>query len=304
MYDLLAALDGDADGCLASLLEIGLNHEQQHQELILTDIKHVLWSNPLRPPYSEVTAASFTGIEPIHWNWRKGGLYEIGHNGTGFSFDNEGPRHKVYLEDFDLASRLVTNGEYLEFIRDGGYRRPELWLSLGWSTVEAEMWAAPLYWIRRDGDWSHYTLRGTEPIDLNGPVSHVSFFEADAYARWAGARLPTEFEWESVANDLEIEGSFLESEKLHPSSESSRSPFQQFFGELWQWTASAYLAYPRYRAVEGALGEYNGKFMCNQFVLRGGSIATPRNHLRRTYRNFFPPEARWQFSGIRLARNK
>jgi ergothioneine biosynthesis protein EgtB len=298
--DLCASLDENQ----ASILEIGLHHEQQHQELILTDIKHVLWANPVRPPYSVRRSAGATE-RPAELNWSRneGGLREIGYAGPGFAFDNEGPRHKQFLQPFAIASRLVTNGEYLQFIQDGGYERPELWLSLGWATVQAEKWKSPLYWTERSNEWSQYTLGGMRAIEENGPVCHISFFEADAFARWSGARLPTEAEWEVAADSAELNGTFLESEVFHPMPAQAESGLEQFFGDVWQWTGSAYLGYPGYHAVKGALGEYNGKFMCNQFVLRGGSVATSRTHIRRTYRNFFPPAARWQFSGLRLARD-
>jgi ergothioneine biosynthesis protein EgtB len=267
---------------LAGRIELGLNHEEQHQELMLTDLKHVLWTNPSRPVYDAGREAgagpgSRTGGE---WVEHSGGVVEVGWEGTGFAFDNEGPRHKVLLQPFAVASRLVTCGEYLEFMTDGGYRRPELWLADGWAKAQASSWNAPLYWERPDeGGWRIYTLAGLRPLDPALPAGHVSFYEADAYARWKGARLPKEEEWELVSGSL-----------------------SQATDRLWQWTGSPYTPYPGYRPVSGALGEYNGKFMCNQMVLRGGSLATPARHLRPTYRNFFPPEARWQFTGIRLAR--
>jgi ergothioneine biosynthesis protein EgtB len=241
------------------------------------------------------------------------GLYHIGHEGERFAFDNEMPRHKLYVEDFQLASRLVTNAEYMQFILDGGYRRAELWLSEGWETVRTQGWKAPLYWERHNDDvWWNFTARGMRPVDLNEPVCHVSYFEADAFARWAGDRLPTEAEWEVAAAktaESGISGNFLESGNFHPGSTTSNegsdpdSVLQQIFGDCWEWTQSSYSAYPGYKPAEGALGEYNGKFMCNQYVLRGGSCATPQTHIRATYRNFFPAHARWQFSGIRLAKD-
>jgi ergothioneine biosynthesis protein EgtB len=242
----------------------------------------------------------------------------IGHTGDGFAYDNEGPRHQALVPAFSLAKRPVTNGEYIAFIEDNGYNRPEFWLSLGWMTVNEQRWNAPLYWTRRDGAWWNFTLSGLRPVDQSEPVTHVSYFEADAYANWAGARLPTEFEWERAAPSYPIEGNFVETELFHPVAASTgalakpdvsaEKPEQhrhlaQMFGDVWEWTRSAYSPYPGYRAIPGALGEYNGKFMCNQYVLRGGSCATSRTHIRRTYRNFFQPEKRWQFTGIRLARD-
>ena len=231
---------------------------------------------------------------------------EIGHDGSGFSYDNEGPQHRALVPAFSLASRPVTNGEFLQFIEDNGYSRPEFWLSLGWMTVNEQRWQAPLYWVKRDGAWWNFALSGFRPVAESEPVTHVSYFEADAYANWADARLPTEFEWERAASDRPVEGNFVESEAFHPQPASASGRTQdlhQMFGDVWEWTRSAYSPYPGYRAAPGALGEYNGKFMCNQYVLRGGSCATSRTHIRRTYRNFFQPEKRWQFTGIRLARD-
>lgn len=282
---------------------LGLHHEQQHQELLLTDIKHALWTNPLRPQYLQLPfeGANATAAK-MEWREHASGLLEIGHKGDGFCFDNELPRHRVYLEPFSFASRLVTCAEYLEFMEDGGYRRPELWLSEGWQTAQADGWQAPLYWRQNDnsGDWSVFTLRGE--VSLNDAAQtalcHVSYFEADAYARWAGKRLPTETEWEVAASDAIVEGNLLEDGVLH----STVATGSQIFGDAWEWTASAYLGYPGFHALPGALGEYNGKFMSNQMVLRGGSCVTPRTHIRASYRNFFSPATRWQFSGIRLAK--
>jgi ergothioneine biosynthesis protein EgtB len=282
---------------------LGLNHEQQHQELILTDVKHLLASNPLRPTYRERAVEPSGAAVPSRWLEFPAGLAWIGHDGAGFCFDNELPRHQVYLHDFRLASRSATCGEFRAFLDDGGYDRPELWLSDGWSARCNHAWRAPLYWEKQDGAWSVATLNGFRPIVDAEPVCHVSYYEADAYARWAGARLPTEAEWEAAAGSIPQEANLLDSDQLHPVPASSGDGPRQFFGDVWEWTGSAYLAYPGYRPLPGALGEYNGKFMCNQFVLRGGSCVTPRSHIRASYRNFFPPEARWQFTGIRLARD-
>jgi ergothioneine biosynthesis protein EgtB len=304
MRNLLANADACPSDTLAVLLEIGLHHEQQHQELMLTDIKHVFWVNPMRPAYAPPRPARKSQNGEMRWVGIEGGLREIGHDGKGFAFDNEGPRHRVYGAPFELASRLVTNGEFKQFINDGGYDRPEFWLSLGWATVEAEQWRAPLYWLEQHGQWQNHTLAGLRPVADDEPVCHVSLFEADAFARWGGARLPTEAEWEIASMSLDpTQGTFVESQAFHPGIATESGGLQQMFGDVWQWTGSAYLPYPGYRPPEGALGEYNGKFMCNQFVLRGGSVATSRTHIRRTYRNFFPPVARWQFSGFRLARD-
>ena len=284
----------------AALVELGLNHEQQHQELILTDIKHALWSMPLRPGRVSKPRV-VTPNAPLQWIDFEGGIHKIGHSGTGFAFDNEGPRHEILLRLFRLASRLVTNAEYLQFINDGGYRRPELWLSDGWDTVCSQSWHSPLYWEEDDGRWFEFTLAGMIELDPHGPVCHVSYYEADAYARWSGARLPREEEWEVAAAQGPSSGTLLETGRLHPGP-AQGSGLQQVFGDVWEWTSSAYTAYPGFQPAEGLIGEYNGKFMCNQFVLRGGSCATPSSHIRATYRNFFPPHARWQFSGIRLAK--
>jgi ergothioneine biosynthesis protein EgtB len=306
--ELAALLDRDALGTqLMSLVELGLHHEQQHQELIVTDLKHMLSCNPLRPAYLKSWP-----LTPVHggenrWLAVEGGLREIGHTGQGFAFDNEQPRHKVWIEPFEIASLPVTHGHVIAFIQDGGYRRPELWLSAGWDTVAARGWNAPLYWEARDGEWQMFTLRGMAPVDRESPACHLSFYEADAIARWSGARLPTEAEWEIAAQALPVEGNFLESGALHPlalrEAPAGAAP-AQMFGDVWEWTRSDYAPYPRFRAAEGAVGEYNGKFMCNQYVLRGGSCATPASHIRASYRNFFPAEARWQFSGVRLARDR
>jgi ergothioneine biosynthesis protein EgtB len=289
-----------------SLVELGLHHEQQHQELILTDLKHMLSCNPTRPAYEKGWP-----LTPVHsakrgWIPVAGGLREIGHGGDGFAFDNEQPRHKVWIDPFEIASLPVTHGEVIDFIEDGGYRRPELWLSAGWDIVATRAWTAPLYWERRGSRWFIFTLHGMAPVERNTPACHLSFFEADAIARWAAARLPTEAEWECAAEGLPLQGNFLESRALHPLALGESPPQAtpaKMFGDVWEWTRSDYAPYPRFRAAEGAVGEYNGKFMCNQYVLRGGSCATPASHIRATYRNFFPADARWQFSGLRLARD-
>jgi ergothioneine biosynthesis protein EgtB len=313
-------------------IELGVNHEEQHQELLLTDILHAFFTNPLRPAYRE---GERKNARPLRRNGREldhpadpesgvpgshdrdlghpgfqefeGGLREVGFAGDGFCFDNELGRHKVWLDPYALGSRLVTCGEYLAFMEDGGYRRPELWLSAGWSAIRENGWRAPLYWTKEEGEsgWSVFSLRGMAPLEerMDAPVSHVSYFEADAYARWAGRRLPTEFEWEAAAEGSPVEGNLLDSGQLTPSPYTDLNHGQRpaQWGNCWAWTGSAYLAYPGFRPLEGALGEYNGKFMSGQMVLRGGSCVTPRPHIRSSYRNFFSPETRWQFSGIRLA---
>ena len=296
-----------AGGEALDRIELGLHHEQQHQELILTDIHHALWSNPLRPEYrpgARPTTPGRVTVPALEWTSHPGGLVEIGHDGSGFSFDNEGPRHRVFLEPFQVARRAVTAREYLRFMEDGGYRRPNLWLSDGWAAVQEHGWTAPLYWDHGPDGWREFTLLGTQPLRLDAPVSHVSYYEAEAFARWAGARLPTEAEWEVLAAAGPIDGHFVESGTLAPQPPEAPSEGRpaQMFGDVWEWTASAYLPYPRFRPLEGELGEYNGKFMSGQMVLRGGSCFTPRSHIRATYRNFFPPGTRWQMSGLRLAR--
>jgi dimethylhistidine N-methyltransferase len=285
----------------ARLIELGLNHEQQHQELILTDILHAFAQNPLRPAYAEAGPPLSVAPGRAGFVDFEGGTVQIGHAGDGFAFDNEGPRHAAILVPYRLAERLVTNGEWLEFIEAGGYRDPALWLSDGWQCATAQAWAAPLYWEERDGAWFQMTLAGLQPLDLEAPVAHVSFYEAEAFARWRGKRLPSEAEWENAARGLDPrEGNFVESGALRPLPPSAPGS-RQMFGDVWEWTASAYAPYPGYRAADGAVGEYNGKFMINQMVLRGGSCATPASHMRASYRNFFYPHQRWQFSGLRLA---
>jgi len=289
----------------AALITLGLNHEQQHQELMLTDVLHMLSCNPLEPAYTQDGDSSRMGTPPpLAWVDCEAALVEIGHEGEGFAFDNETPRHRQYLHRYTLASRPVTNGDYLGFVADGGYLRPELWLSEGWDWVNTNRIETPLYW-RRDGrGWRQFTLHGSRALDLAAPVCHTSLFEADAYARWAGARLPTEAEWETAAAPCPIDGNFAEDGTLLPLRAIDRGgALMQLFGDVWEWTQSAYAPYPGYRPAAGAIGEYNGKFMANQYVLRGGSFATPKSHIRATYRNFFPATARWQFMGFRLARD-
>ncbi len=297
------------------LVELGLNHEQQHQELMLTDIKHVFSVNPLRPAYFEVepadvSAAASTGesAEPLRWLEFPEGIHDIGWTGEGFCYDNELPRHRALVQPFALGHRLVTNGEFLEFMADGGYKRPELWMSEGWATREALGWNEPFYWERRHGTWEIFTLRGMERLDPTEPVSHVTWYEADAFARWAGARLPTEEEWEIAAGTVAIEGNFVDSGRFHPAALGAADATlavepRQMYGDVWEWTSSPYRPYPGYRPAPGAVGEYNGKFMVNQFVLRGGSCATSKSHIRPTYRNFFHPDKAWQLTGFRLARD-
>jgi ergothioneine biosynthesis protein EgtB len=340
--------DDDLDDRTRQILEIGLQHEQQHQELILTDIKHVLAQNPLLPVYregeidreDEAPAApaerracegdrGSAGASPSRDCWQDfdEGLYEIGHAGEGFAYDNESPRHRAFLEQFSLARSTVTCGQWLQFMADGGYADPKLWLSLGWSSVQEQSWRAPLYWFEREGAWWQFTLAGPRLIDADEPVCHISYFEADAFARWWGGRLPTEAEWEVAADNVPIAGHFVDTllvhdAPLHPHTRSTGfrprrqsdgregtipgqgapTAIANLFGNVWEWTASPYTPYPGYAPPDGALGEYNGKFMSQQYVLRGGSVATHSSHIRPTYRNFFPPEARWQFTGVRLAR--
>ena len=317
----------------APRLELGLHHEQQHQELILMDIKHLFSLNPLLPSYQAPRPYALPSAAPRGWVEFAGGLQEIGHAGPGFAFDNEGPRHKIWLEPFRLARHPVSCGEYREFIADGGYRRPEFWLSDGWATVQQQGWQAPLYWRCEDGEWRLFTLAGERPIEPAEPVCHVSCYEADAFARWAGKRLPTEAEWEVAAEPkgegVPLTGNLADRGHFHPCPDpapqkrepalrpstlpspasgaglgrgrAAGSELHQMIGDVWEWTASPYVAYPRFRPASGAIGEYNGKFMSNQMVLRGGAAVTPAGHIRITYRNFFPPAARWAFSGLRLA---
>ncbi len=293
--------NGDANPAIASTITLGLHHEQQHQELLLTDIKHAFGSHPLQPTYQAAAGAAAArpaAPPPLEFQSFDGGVVWIGHEGAGFAFDNEGPRHRRFLDPFEIAGRPITCGEYLAFMRDGGYARPELWLSDGWRMVESERWRAPLYWLRHEDGWQVYTLAGCRAVDANEVVAHVSYYEADAYARWAGARLATEEEWEHAASGAPVSGHFADAGRLHPASAAPG-----MFGDVWQWTKSAYGGYPGYRVPDGPIGEYNGKFMSSQMVLRGGSCLTPAGHVRATYRNFFPPATRWQMSGIRLARD-
>ena len=290
----------------SELVELGLHHEQQHQELILTDVKDLLSRNPLKPAYQKQWTLTPIRACARRWITLEPGLREIGYAGPDFCFDNETPRHRVWLDGFQIATHPVTHGDFIEFIADGGYRRPELWLSDGWDTVNAQRWQAPQYWVQRDGCWNTFTLHGEMPVEANTPICHISFYEADAFARWANARLPTEAEWETAASTAPLAGNFLESRALHPLAPReapTEGTLSQAFGDVWEWTRSDYGPYPGFRPAAGAVGEYNGKFMCSQYVLRGGSCATPTSHIRATYRNFFPPAARWQFSGLRLARD-
>jgi ergothioneine biosynthesis protein EgtB len=310
MARLLDRVGRDPEHPAAALVELGLHHEQQHQELLLMDIKHVFWTNPLRPAYRARGAADrAAAVAPLAWRPVHEGVYRIGHHGPGFAFDNEGPAHRVFLEPFRLASRLVTNAEYLAFVEDGGYERTPLWLSSGWAVAQERRWTAPLYWERTGDGWTEFTLAGDGPLDPAAPVCHVSYYEADAFARWAGYRLPTEAEWERVAADAPVDGPFVEAGHFHPAPARDAqhddgrgaAPLSGLYGDVWQWTRSPYVAYPGYAPPAGAVGEYNGKWMCDQWVLRGASCATPRSHARLTYRNFFPSDARWAFAGVRLA---
>jgi len=302
MADLLGTRLPAAVG---DLVELGLHHEQQHQELILTDLLHLFAQNPLRPAVRAAAAPPAGAAGLPGWVAFDGGLVQTGHAGAGFAFDNESPRHGVALRPFRLATRPVTNREWLAFVEAGGYADPQLWLSDGWDAVQAQRWQAPLYWELADDGRTRLqmTLAGLQPLVLDAPVAHVSFFEADAYARWAGKRLPTESEWERAARELPVEGNFVDSGAWAPRADTQPAApgLRQMFGDVWEWTASPYVAYPGFRPAPGAVGEYNGKFMNGQYVLRGGSCASPREHLRASYRNFFQPGQRWQFSGLRLA---
>jgi ergothioneine biosynthesis protein EgtB len=296
---LIRALNaGRFDERAHQLVELGCHHEQQHQELLLMDIKHLFSTQPFGPVYVERPPDRAVPAAGLTWRGVSGGVVEVGHDGDGFAFDNEGPRHRVLLEDFEIAERAVTVADWLEFMADGGYRRADLWLSDGWARVQADGWDAPGYWLEQDGAWTTFTLSGRRPVVPAEPVCHVSFYEADAFARWAGARLPTEFEWEIAAQDVApARGALLDPDRVHPGAAGAA-----MVGDVWEWTSSAYLPYPGFAPAPGAVGEYNGKFMCDQHVLRGACAATPRGHERLTYRNFFPAYARWAFSGLRLAR--
>ncbi len=300
MVELIATAE-DRRNDIALRVTLGIHHEQQHQELLLTDIKYNFSVNPLRPVYRALPLVPRREAAPVEWTGHEGGVVMIGHDGPGFAFDNETPRHRVYVADFFLAARPVTNGGYLEFMEAGGYRRSEYWLSDGWRTVREKNWQAPLYWERIDGQWWQFTLAGMRPVDEDAPVCHVCFYEAEAYARWAGKRLPSEAEWERVAAAQTPAGNLRETGYLHPAAAEGSGSIMQLYGDVWEWTRSPYAPYPGFRPLAGSLGEYNGKFMCNQVVLRGGSCVTPISHIRATYRNFFYPADRWQFSGFRLA---
>ncbi|HEB90226.1 MAG TPA: ergothioneine biosynthesis protein EgtB [Deltaproteobacteria bacterium] len=302
---LMRAGGADADRECLRTIEIGLHHERQHQELILTDLKHLFSRNAMRPAYRSPLAPGQETADELGWIDVPDGVQVLGHRGDGFHFDNESPAHRVFIEPCQVSDRLISNGEFRQFIEDGGYRDPALWLDLGWATVQRENWQAPLYWQGGPDGYTEFTLAGERELFDAEPVAHVSFLEADAFARWAGARLPTEAEWEVVARDGPLRGNLADSERFHPAVAESRegdAGLRQAYGDLWEWTNSSYSPYPGYRPDPGTLGEYNGKFMCNQFVLRGGSCASSRDHLRPTYRNFFYAPDRWQFSGIRLAR--
>jgi ergothioneine biosynthesis protein EgtB len=303
MGDLVGTLDEGTLNKVAETIDLGFHHEQQHQELLLMDIKHVLSLNPLQPAYSG-RPSPVVDADQLGWVDVEGGLVEIGHRADGFSFDNELPLHQVYLEPFRLADRLVTNAEWLAFMADGGYHRPDLWLSDGWTQAQAEAMSAPLYWTTMDGVWFEHTLHGTWPVNPGLPVSHVSHYEADAYATWAGKRLPTEAEWEHGVRcaDLDVAGNLADTETFHPRvAGPPTGELRQAYGDCWEWTSSAYLPYPGFHPASGAIGEYNGKFMSNQMVLRGGCAFTSPGHTRASYRNFFPPGARWALAGVRLA---
>ncbi|HWD59772.1 MAG TPA: ergothioneine biosynthesis protein EgtB [Stellaceae bacterium] len=313
---MTALIDGAPDEAwceMAPLVELGLHHEQQHQELILMDIKHVFSLNPLLPAYQPPRRRAPGSAAPLDWVEFRGGLVQVGHAGGGFAFDNEMPRHRQWLEPFRLANRPVTCGEFADFIAAGGYREPEHWLSEGWAIVQAQGWQAPLYWHGAEDGWRIFTLSGEKRLDPAEPVVHVSFYEADAFAKWAGKRLPTETEWEVAAEGAALSGNLADSRRYHPAADGGTArenaaenagengTLRQLIGDVWEWTQSPYTPYPRFRTVGGAIGEYNGKFMSNQMVLRGGAAVTPAEHMRTTYRNFFPPSARWAFSGLRLA---
>lgn len=304
---ILAFIEGATEEQLAEfgpVIEIGNHHEQQHQELMLTDLKYMFAQNPLYPKYKELPFPKGGRTDPLEWVSFEEGIYKIGNAGGEYTYDNEHPLHRKFLEPFEIADRLIINGEYLEFMDDGGYERSPLWLDDGWAAVKENDWNAPLYWFKQEGEWHHYTLGGPKKVNPHEPVTHISYYEADAFARWAGARLPREAEWEVAAGDRSREGNLVEEGNYHPRPlKENDSKIKQIYGDVWEWTMSAYEPYPGYEPLPGALGEYNGKFMCGQYVLRGGSCATSETHIRKTYRNFFYPGDRWQFNGIRLARN-
>lgn len=300
MLDLLANMPERHGADIRQRLQLGTEHEIQHQELLLMDTCYNFSLNPLYPAYHKVELPTAAPVSPMGWREFSAGVVEIGHSAETFAYDNERPRHKAFLADFRLAARLVSNAEYLAFIEDGGYRRVELWLSDAWRTIHEQHWQAPLYWFRQDGTWLHFDLTGAHPLRPEEPVSHLSYYEADAYARWAGKRLPTEAEWEHAANSQIIEGNFLD-DRLYIPRGAQGDGLSQMFGDLWEWTLSAYLPYPGFKPLSGTLGEYNGKFMSDQMVLRGGCCVTARDHMRASYRNFFRAADRWMFSGLRLA---
>ncbi|MGI8725948.1 MAG: ergothioneine biosynthesis protein EgtB [Methyloceanibacter sp.] len=294
--------DGDSYAKAAELIELGINHEQQHQELLLTDILSLFASGPLNPAYRQASPGVLVrDVAPLDWVSFDGGIVEIGHGGNGFAYDNEGPRHEELIRPFKLASRSVTNGEWIEFIKSGGYTTPTLWLADGWAAVKTENWTGPLYFEEAEGGYMQMSLLGFRPVDLAAPVTHISYYEADAFARFAGCRLPSEFEWEVAASNVPVSGRTLGADLLRPMPADAGGGLRQIYGDVWEWTGSAYLPYPGFKTAPGAVGEYNGKFMCNQFVLKGASCATPDGHIRPTYRNFFYPHQRWQFTGLRLA---
>jgi ergothioneine biosynthesis protein EgtB len=303
---LLELITQDLAAAISDVIEVGLHHEQQHQELLLMDVKHLFSCNPIFPAYTQTAYHSASPPALKYYDFA-GGILEIGAEDSRFSFDNERPRHRAFVQEFALGSRLVTNADYLAFIQDGGYTAPLLWLADGWAAIQNGAWGEPLYWREIDHQWYEFTLSGLQPLQLNAPVVHVSYYEADAYARWANARLPTETEWESAAASLPISGNFVDNDLLHPQALGTDAPPkwpQQMFGDVWEWTMSPYMPYPGFSPPEGAIGEYNGKFMSGQMVLRGGACVTPREHIRNSYRNFFYPSNRWQFGGIRLARDQ
>lgn len=303
VVDFIQNCDEDTWKEASKVVEIGINHEQQHQELILTDIKYLLAQNPLLPVYKERATPDSEIPGELQWITFEECIVEIGNKGNEFTYDNEHPVHRTFIQNFELANRLITNREFLEFMNDGGYERSELWLDEGWSKVKSEDWKSPLYWFLRNGSWFNFTLSGARKVSLNEPVTHISYYEADAFARWKDCRLPTEQEWEYACGDLEIDGNFVDGNTFHPLAVKNKEKgLKQMFGDVWEWTQSSYSPYPGYKPLPGALGEYNGKFMANQYVLRGGSCATSNSHIRKTYRNFFHADARWQFSGIRLAK--